>query len=158
MAFTLFFSMAMFLFVAFVCLRKNMHRQEYVFVWLGVVVVFITAFDAATLESSNYFKMPKQALPFVAHRVWEILVIPLVLLLYLNYERVMKKWWRKLAVAAVCFIVLYGLELLAVACELIRYVKWKPWWSPIAWLMMIALAMFLQKSMRALLRREGKVR
>ena len=103
MVFTLFFSLAMLLLVAFVCLPKNQHRREYAFVWLGFVVVFITAVNAVTPDSSDYIKIPDQALPFVAHRIWELLVIPLVLLFYLNQEGIMQTWWRKLAGALVCF-------------------------------------------------------
>ncbi|ARU60731.1 hypothetical protein CBW65_06245 [Tumebacillus avium] len=143
------------LLVAFISLPKRLHPREIAAVWLGLVFVFVTLLGMAGPSNGKFLFMQENLSTYISIRLWEVLVIPLVMLLYLNGNQALKRGRAKLLAALTCFLVLYGWELLVVSLKVIKYNKWQFWWSPIFWLLMLIYGIFVQKGMRRLLRREG---
>lgn len=143
------------LLVAYISLPKRLHPREVAVVWMGFVFVFVTLLGMAGPENGKFLKMQEDLSTYFSIRIWEMMVIPLVLLLYLNGDQALKRRRAKLLAALGCYLVLYGWELLVVFLQVINYDKWKFWWSPFFWLLMLVYAIGLQKGMRRLLRREG---
>ncbi|MGZ4030702.1 MAG: hypothetical protein ACXVDJ_00840 [Tumebacillaceae bacterium] len=157
MGFVIFTSMAFLLLLTFVCLPKKLHPAEYAFVWLAFVPVFITAFDIATPLNSYHIKPTKSPMLFAAHRLSELIVIPLLLLIYLDVAHRMRTWTRRIGAFVVCFLLLNVVEFMSVHLHLFTYLDWSAWRSSVFWLVFLLYAILLQIGMRQLLKKEGIV-
>jgi hypothetical protein len=157
MGFVFFTALAFLLLVTFVCVPKKLHATEIAFVWLTFMGVLITAFDTAVPLNSDYFKPTTSPLLYTAHLLYEFLILPVVVLLYLDSTHRLRSWIAKLATFVICFCVLRGLEGLAVFFHLFKYVQWNPWWSLLVWVIVLCFVNLLQTGMRAVMKREGTV-
>ncbi|TCP52173.1 hypothetical protein EV586_11424 [Tumebacillus sp. BK434] len=147
-------SAAMLLLVAFICLPKRLHPREIATVWTGFVFVLITLLGMAGPKNGKFLSVQEDLPTYVSIRIWEVLVIPLVLLLYLNRSQSLERRGAKWLAALFCLLVLYGCELGIVCLKVMSYQRWQFWWSPFFWLVMLAFAVGLQKGMRSLLQKE----
>lgn len=143
------------LLIAFAVVRHHLHPQEIVTVWFACAAVLSTAFDACTPKNSNYFKLSDEPHLVLIERFLEVVIIPVLLLLYLNLTVGIQSWTGKVAAAVGCYALLLGLEALGAASQTFSYVQWQRWWSLILWAAVMLMATAIQKGIRALLRREG---
>ncbi|MCX7571536.1 hypothetical protein OS242_16430 [Tumebacillus sp. DT12] len=143
------------LLVAFAVVRHHLHPQEVVTVWFACAAVLATAFDACTPRNSNYFKLSDEPHLFLVERILEVVMIPVLLLLYLNLMLWIQSRTGKVAATVGCYALLLGLEALGAASQAFCYVQYQRWWSLILWAVVMLMATAIQKGIRGLLRREG---
>lgn len=143
------------LLIAFAVVRHHLHPQEIVTVWFACAAVLATAFDACTPRNSNYFKLSDEPHLFLVERILEVVMIPVLLLLYLNLMLWIQSRTGKVAATVGCYALLLGFEALGAASQAFYYVQYQRWWSLILWAVVMLLATAIQKGIRGLLRREG---
>jgi hypothetical protein len=151
-----FISLALILINTIFTYKKKTPILTYIFVWL-VIEFFFTSFISVIVDNVEFWKVSKNAKDFIIFRVAEVIVIPLVLLFYLEVLQVKISVKLKLIYAVIWVLMLLGVESLLVNLDIIKYANWQIGWSIAVWVLFLLLVILAQLLFNKILRREGVI-
>lgn len=137
MAFSLFFSLTVIIFVSFVATKNKLHLFEILFMWMVIIFIhhtFLTIFilNMNLIEisghGSNYW-----TLVFNRITLFPLIIIWLIDII-LSTSIPMKVLFVSLTLCT-----LVGLDYLQEAMKIFEHSQWKVWWSFIEWGIIICL-------------------
>jgi hypothetical protein len=157
MVFAFFLCTASLLLIHYVVSEKALHPLEHVFVWLLFVSVFITFVDLATPKNSEMFTIKHEWTNRYGLRLNEIIIVPLIMLFYLERIHKIDTLIKKMANFIVFLLILLLNEWLLKQFNVIEQKEWNDWWSVPNWILWLIFALIVQKLFRKLLIKEGVI-
>lgn len=114
---SLFLSMTLILIISFVLFNKKNNLLVLIFVLMCVEYLF-TSFISVIVDNENLWKVSEDPWQFLMFRVAEVIIFPLLFLLYLEIERGMGASTKRLLLKVFATFVLVGIERILVILEI----------------------------------------
>lgn len=151
---SLFLSMTLILIISFVLFNKKNNLLVLIFVLMCVEYLF-TSFISVIVDNENLWKVSEDPWQFLMFRVAEVIIFPLLFLLYLEIERGMGASTKRLLLKVFATLVLVGIERILVILEIMKYSNWQLWASFLTWFLFLSITSILRKIFSSLLQKEG---
>lgn len=151
---SLFLSMTLILIISFVLFNKKNNLLVLIFVLMCVEYLF-TSFISVIVDNENLWKVSEDPWQFLMFRVAEVIIFPLLFLLYLEIERGMGASTKRLLLKVFATFVLVGIERILVILEIMKYSNWQLWASFLTWFLFLSITSILRKIFSSLLQKEG---
>lgn len=151
---SLFLSMTLILIISFVLFNKKNNLLVLIFVLMCVEYLF-TSFISVIVDNENLWKVSEDPWQFLMFRVAEVIIFPLLFLLYLEIERGMGASTKRLLLKVFATFVLVGIERILVILEIMKYSNWQLWASFLTWFLFLFITSILRKIFSSLLQKEG---
>lgn len=149
-----FISFAIILLLFFILIRKKTNKLTLLFILLGMEYLF-TSFISVIADNEKLWRISKDPSHFVMFRVAEVVVIPLLLLWYLEFDRRVHTLPAKVTLFVIWILSLTGIEKLLVLLKVMDQVNWPLWASLGSWIFFLALTRSLGKIFSIILQKEG---
>lgn len=149
-----FISFAIILLLFFILIRKKNNKLTLLFVLLGMEYLF-TSFISVIADNEKLWRISKEPSHFVMFRVAEVVVIPLLLLWYLEFDRRVHSLPAKVTLFVIGVLSLTGIEKLLVLLKVMDQVNWPLWASLVSWIFILAFTRSLGKLFSIILHKEG---
>lgn len=131
--------------ISFCLLKKNYNRLENLFVLMTVEFVLL-CYYAVLYINLDIWTISKETEKFIIFRIYEVLLNPLLFLLYFNLLPLIKKLLAKCGFTVLFIGVLFGVECWMVAWNVIVYKHWHAWQTLTASLIFVILFSMLLKA------------
>ncbi|MFB6466335.1 hypothetical protein ACE38V_05850 [Cytobacillus sp. Hz8] len=133
MTFALIGALAVIILVLFMKLNKHLIIFEYLFFWLLILFVFTTLFDVGTHH--HLFSISNKVSDYYSLRLTEFVIIPVLLLTFLDRISTRKSVRNKLVMTVIMFLLLLGVEtILRNWVQAFQYDQWSMGKSMMTWL------------------------
>jgi hypothetical protein len=155
MAFSVFFSITLLLFISFVVTKRNLHLFEILFMWMIIIFIhhtFLTV-TAVNLKLITFTASRTNFWTLVFNR---ITLIPLLIIWFVDIS-LSVTLLRKLLLLPVSLCILVGIEYLGDLFNIYHHVHWKVWWSVVEWTIILLFVYINWIWFRKILRRELNV-
>lgn len=152
--FCLFISVTLCLCIFFFTLRKRNHPLTLIFILMINEFVF-TTFISIVVDNEERWKVTEEVKHFIMFRIVEVVLIPLILLLYTEWLLRSNSTWRKALITFLWIVLLLFVEFAAIQGNIYQHKRWEYWMSFILWFTLLFLTAFSQVVFQKLLRREG---
>jgi hypothetical protein len=151
-----FISLALILINTIFTYKKKTPILTLIFVCL-VVEFFFTSFISVIVDNAELWKVSKNTKDFIIFRVAEVIIIPIVMLFYLEvlHSKISVKF--KMIYAVIWVLMLFCAESLLVSLDIFTYTKWQIEWSIAVWSMFLLLVILTQSLFNKILRSEGVI-
>jgi len=144
MKLTFFIDVVMFVLLSFCLLKKHHNRLENLFVLMMVEFV-LSCYYAVLYINLDIWTISKGTEKYIIFRMFEVLLNPLLFLLYFNLLPSMRKFFAKFGFTVFFIGILLAIESWMVAWNVIIYKNWRAWQSLIAFLFLVFLFRVLLK-------------
>lgn len=151
---SLFISMTLILIISFVLISKKNNPLVFIFVLMCIEYLF-TSFISVIVDNENLWKVSKEPWHFLMFRISEVIIIPLMLLLYLEIDRRLSTAAKRLLLIIAATFIMVGLERLLPILDIMKYVNWKLWASFLTWFLFLAITRLLRRMYSRILLKEG---
>jgi hypothetical protein len=154
---TCFISFALILLNTFFSLKKLTPLLTLIFLWLVIEFSF-TSFISVIVDNAKLWEVGKNPKDFVIFRVVEVVVIPLLMLFYLeilNYIKVLKV---RIIFTLTWILLLFGMEYSLVKFKVMKYVNWQIGWSFVTWFLFLMFIFMIQLLFNKILKKEGVIK
>jgi hypothetical protein len=151
-----FISLALILLNTIFSYKKKTPILTLIFVCL-VIEFFFTSFISVIVDNAELWKVSQNTKDFIIFRVAEVIVIPIVLLFYLEVLHAKISVKFKLIYAVIWVSLLFCVESLLVSLNIFSYTKWKMGWSIAVWFMFLFLVIVTKSLFNQILRNEGGI-
>lgn len=151
---SLFISMTLILIISFVLISKKNNPLVFIFVLMCIEYLF-TSFISVIVDNENLWKVSKEPWHFLMFRISEVIIIPLMLLLYLEIDRRLSTAAKRLLLIIAATFIMVGLERLLPILDIMKYVNWKLWASFLTWFLFLAITRLLRRMFSRILLKEG---
>jgi hypothetical protein len=151
-----FISLSLILINSIFTYKKKTPILTLIFVWL-VIEFFFTSFISVIVDNAEYWKVSKNTKDFIIFRVAEVIVIPIVMLFYLEVIHAKISGKFKMMFAVIWILLLFCVESLLVSLDIFNYTKWQIGWSIGVWFLFLLLVLLTQSLFNKILSREGVV-
>jgi hypothetical protein len=151
---SLFLSVTLILIISFVLIKKKNHLLVLVFVLL-VTEYLITSFVSVIVDNENLWKVSKDPWDFFIFRVTEVVIFPLLLLLYLEMMERFHAISTRMLISSMWIVLLVGIERLLINLDIMKYVQWEQWASFLTWFLFLYITNLLKRTFNRLLHKEG---
>jgi hypothetical protein len=151
-----FISLALILINTIFTYKKKTPILTLIFVCL-VVEFFFTSYISVIVDNAELWKVSKNTKDFIIFRVAEVIIIPIVMLFYLEvlHSKISVKF--KMIYAVIWVLMLFCAESLLVSLDIFTYTKWQIEWSIAVWSMFLLLVILTQSLFNKILRSEGVI-
>jgi hypothetical protein len=151
-----FISLALILINTIFTYKKKTPILTLIFVCL-VVEFFFTSFISVIVDNAELWIVSKNTKDFIIFRVAEVIIIPIIMLFYLEvlHSEISVKF--KMIYAVIWVLMLFCAESLLVSLDIINYAKWKMEWSLVVWFIFLVLVIVTQTLFNQILRSEGVI-
>jgi hypothetical protein len=151
-----FISLALILINTIFTYKKKTPTLTLIFVCL-VIEFFFTSFISVIVDNAEFWKVSKEPKDFIIFRVAEVIVIPIVMLFYLEvlHSKILVKF--KMIYAVIWVLILFGVERLLISLNIFDYTGWHMEWSIAIWFIFLLLTIFTQLLFNKILRSEGVI-
>jgi hypothetical protein len=150
----LFISVVLILIIYFFSYKKHTHILSLIFT-LFIIEYVLTSVIAIIVDNTQLWKVSKNHKDFFLFRLTEVVVFPLLLLIFLDYVKKMKTVVLKLLFLITCTLLLFCVEQLLILLNLFQYGKWQPAWSIGTWFLLVVLGLYSQTTFNKVLKKEG---
>lgn len=151
---SIFISFAIIIILLFILIPKKNNKLLLLFVLLGLEYLF-TSFISVIADNEKLWRISKDPSHFVMFRAAEVVVIPILLLWYLEFNRRLHSFPAKITLFAVWILSLTGIEKLLVHLKIMDQVNWTLWASLGSWIFFLTLTRSLGKLFSIILHKEG---
>jgi hypothetical protein len=151
---SLFLSMTLILVISFVLISKKNNPLVFFFVLMCMEYLF-TSFISVIVDNENLWKVSKEPWHFLMFRISEVIIIPLMLLLYLEIDRRLSTAAKRLLLIIAATFIMVGLERTLPILDMMKYVNWKLWASFLTWFLFLAITSMLGRIFCRILYKEG---
>lgn len=151
---SLFISMTLILIIFFVLISKKNNPLVFIFVLMCIEYLF-TSFISVIVDNENLWKVSKEPWHFLMFRISEVIIIPLMLLLYLEIDRRLSTAAKRLLLIIAATFIMVGLERTLPILDIMKYVNWKLWASFLTWFLFLAITRLLRRMYSRILLKEG---
>lgn len=151
---SLFLSATMVVTLFFVLTRKKNNKLLLIFVFMGIEYLF-TSFISVIADNESLWRISEEPSRFFIFRIAEVILIPLLLLWYLELGKRISTFFAKVLLFAAWTFLLAGLEKLLILIKVIDQLKWELWGTFITWIIVLITTILLKKSFSSLLKKEG---
>lgn len=151
---SLFLSMTLILIIFYTVTRKKNNLLVHIFVLMAIEFLF-TSFISVIADNESLWKISKDPPHFLMFRVAEVLIFPLLLLWYLELNRMLGTFSKKLLLYLTWTFLLAGFERALSFLDIMEYTKWELWASFLSWALFLAVTILLGKIFSSILRKEG---
>lgn len=152
MAFSIFFSIWVILFISFLSTKRNLHLFEILFMWMIIIVIHHNFIEITTVNLGLFRFAPYPA-NYWTYVFIRIFLIPLLIIWYFDQTlsvKPLKKWvWLPLGI-----VILVGVQYLDDVLGVYQFTHWKLWWSIIEWFVIFLIVNYSWLWYRNLLRKE----
>jgi hypothetical protein len=127
-------------------------------IFVGLVIEFLfTSFISVIVDNAELWKVSKSPKDFIIFRLVEVIVIPIVMLFYLEIfsSKISVKF--KMIYAVIWVLVLFCVERLLISLDIFEYTGWKMEWSIAVWFLFLFLIIVTQQLFNKILRSEGVI-
>ncbi|MDC3414998.1 hypothetical protein NC797_15265 [Aquibacillus sp. 3ASR75-11] len=148
------FILSILLIMSFFVTKKKCNVLENIFLFCVLEFVF-TSYFAILYINHNFWEITKSIEWFIAFRIYEVIIVPL---LYMFYYNLIPKLQTKLSkvVYTLLFVgILYGNEYILVKWGVIVYSNWNAWQSILFLSIILTSVYFLLLGFRHILKIEG---
>ncbi|MBB2482572.1 hypothetical protein H5P36_20585 [Bacillus sp. APMAM] len=114
--------------ISFCLLKKKRNKLENLFILMIAEFVF-SCYYAILYINLDVWTIGKSAELFIIFRLYEVLLTPLLFLLYFNMLPMVKKQLTKICLTALLIGILLGVECWLVLWNVIIYINWQAWKS-----------------------------
>jgi hypothetical protein len=149
-----FISLALILINTIFTYKKKTPILTLIFVFL-VIEFFFTSFISVIVDNAELWKVSNNPKDFIIFRVVEVIVIPIVMLFFLEilHSKISVKF--KMIYAVIWVLMLFCVESLLVSLDIFNYTKWQIGWSITVWFIFLLLVILTQSLFNKILRNEG---
>jgi hypothetical protein len=151
-----FISLALILINTIFSYKKKTPILTFIFVCL-VIEFFFTSFISVIVDNAELWKVSQNPKDFIIFRVAEVIVFPIVLLVYLEVLHSKISVIFKSIYALIWVLMLFCVESLLVSLDIFNYAKWKIEWSIVVWFIFLLLVIVTQSVFNQILRSEGVI-
>jgi hypothetical protein len=137
-------------FILFIKSKKGLHILEVIVYWLVSSYLFQN-FSALCYMNFKTLLIPNQLNLELAHFLNRIILIPIIMVLFLQFLLKMNTMEKKLVLLLTFIVILTGLEWLSDWLGVLNHVNWKLWWSFSYWLAALLTLVGFMKFFRRLL-------
>jgi hypothetical protein len=151
---SLFISMTLILIISFILVSRKNNLLLLIFVFMCIEYLF-TSFISVIVDNENLWKVSENPGQFLMFRVAEVVIFPLMLLWYLEMEKLLKTSTKRLVLKVIATLILMGIERILVMLDIMKYSKWQLWASFLTWFLLLSITIVLGKIYSRLLQKEG---
>lgn len=151
---SLFVSMTLILIIFFVLINKKNNSLVLIFVFMCIEFL-VTSFISVIADNENLWKVSAEPWHFLMFRISEVIIIPLMLLLYLEIERRLTTSAKRFSLLIAATFILVGIERTLPILDLMEYVNWKLWASFLTWVLFLFITSMLRRMYSRILLKEG---
>lgn len=151
-----FISLSLILINSIFTYKKKTPILTLIFVWL-VIEFFFTSFISVIVDNAEFWKVSKNTKDFIIFRVAEVIVIPIVMLFYLEVLHAKISVKFKMMFTVIWVLMLFCVESLLVSLDIFNYTKWQIGWSFAVWFIFLLLVILTQTLFNKVLRSEGVI-
>ncbi len=155
MEFVVFFLISWFTIFLFRATNKHIPLLEGTIIYLIILIVSIN-FSWIVMEELKFITITKEQSPYTSFILNRSIIIPLLMLIQLNFVCMFKKRKYKATVLLITVFLLNSLSWLSISLNIIEYKKWNVWYesSYYLFLCLVSLLLFqiLNKSFRDVLK------
>lgn len=133
--------------------KKSLHILENIFIVLFFEFYFLN-FYAILLSNTQVWDLSKAKELSIIFRTFEVLAMPLMVLVYLNILAGITHSKIKFLFFSLFIAILYSIENLLVHWRVITYIDWSRWHSILAITVLLFVSPLIQKGFKAIMKRE----
>jgi hypothetical protein len=133
-------SFAILLVVSYLVTPKRLHIFERLFVWLLFQFIYFLYLGTVTTNLKNLV-MPESNSLYVSYIIFNAIIIPLVILWYLEFLHRLQSLFAKIVITIFWVGVMVSFEYIASSLHVFyRQPVWELWWSVIIWSVFLLIA------------------
>lgn len=143
-------------FISVIWRRKNIYLLEFFAIWFFLATISQNLTDIA-MANLELFKVTKKIEMFWASFLNRFLLIPLILILFVDFYSVSKSFIGKVLLFVACVLILTIVDQAASWLGIIKFQHWEIWWSLLGWACIFLAALGCRKILQYLLRKGNEI-
>jgi hypothetical protein len=151
---SVFLSLTLILVTSTIIIRKKINLLTLIFVFLTNEYLF-TSFISTIVDDAKLWTISEQTRHFFMFRVAEVVVFPLLLIWYLEFQKRIRKYVNKFFFSVLWILLLVLIEGILIKLDIIKYEKWETWCSILVWSFFLLVSSLLQRFFSSILFKEG---
>jgi hypothetical protein len=143
-----------FLTTLFLLKKKHFHAVQYLFVFL-IAVFLYSSFISSIVDNLELWKIKAKPVPFVAFRLSEIILFPILTVWFIELVFVFKNRLYRTCVLIFFIASSVIIERWLLYLDIIEFNKWYMYQTIITWFFLYLISFFIHKGIGKLLVKEG---
>ncbi len=149
----IFFELTILFLIFFYSFTKPYSFFENSFIFI-ILELLISSYFSVLYVNTEVWEVNKNTALFVMFRIYEIIILPILILLFINILKLIPRKWLKGITFIIFLLVTYGVEYTLVHWDIITYIEWVYWKSILIYILLFISVMLLLKFFQRLFQKE----